>query len=338
MMKKQDFYFDLPEHLIAQHPLPNRSDSRLLVYNRENQQYIHKQVKSLCEFLEPGDLLVMNDSKVIPARLYGRKSSGGKVELLIERILDDNTFLAHIKASKALKANAIITLDGGYRLTILERKDDLFHCSVEGPVMDLLAEIGHIPLPPYITRSDIESDNTRYQTVYANAAGSVAAPTAGLHFDESLLNALRKKGVHIAYLTLHVGSGTFRPVRVDNILEHTMHSERFLISQEVCDAIHKAKKENHRVIAVGTTALRALESAALDGDLKPCERETAIFIYPGFTFKVCDGLLTNFHLPESTLLMLVAAFIGYESMQALYREAIAEQYRFFSYGDTSLLL
>ena len=337
-MNKQDFYFDLPPELIAQYPLANRSDSRLLTYDRQIGECGHYQFREIADFLKPGDLLVMNDSKVIPARLYGHKASGGKVELLVERITGEFTFLAHIKASKALKAGGVIFLEPNGEIEVLDREDDLFVCKADRDVLELLNGVGHIPLPPYITRSDEILDQDRYQTIYAKYSGSVAAPTAGLHFDEAVLASLRSRGVSIAHVTLHVGAGTFRPVRCDNIKEHKMHREHFTISPELCAAVQQAKASGNRVIAVGTTALRSLESAAQDGTLVPCNRDTDIFIYPGYTFKVCDGLMTNFHLPESTLLMLVSAFIGHKQAMMLYQEAIDKGYRFFSYGDTSLLL
>ncbi len=337
-MNKHDFYFDLPPELIAQYPLANRSDSRLLTYNRQIGEYGHYQFRDIADFLQPGDLLVMNDSKVIPARLYGNKTTGGKVELLVERITGEFTFLAHIKASKALRAGGIIQLEAGNQIEITDRNDDLFVCKANIDVLKLLNGVGHIPLPPYITRTDEEVDEDRYQTVYAKYAGSVAAPTAGLHFDESVLSSLKSRGVNVAYITLHVGAGTFRPVRCDNILEHKMHLEQFTLSPELCAAVKTAKAQGNRVIAVGTTALRSLESAAREGELYPCSRDTDIFIYPGYEFRICDGLMTNFHLPESTLLMLVSAFIGHKQAMDLYQEAIDKGYRFFSYGDTSLLL
>lgn len=337
-MKKQDFNFDLPQELIAQYPLAHRSDSRLLTYRCGTHEYQHHQFKDLVSFIEAGDLLVMNDSKVIPARLYGYKASGGKVELLVERITSDDTFLAHIKASKSPKAHTIIHLDNEWCIEIIEKQDDLYYCKVNGDIDVMLHQIGHIPLPPYITRTDEGLDLQRYQTVYALHKGSVAAPTAGLHFDETILAQLKTKGVNLAYTTLHVGAGTFRPVRSDDIKDHKMHYERFTVSKETCAAVEKARAAGKRVIAVGTTALRSLESAACDGELQACSRETDIFIYPGYQFNVCDGLITNFHLPESTLLMLVSAFIGYQQTMELYRIAIAERYRFFSYGDASLLL
>ena len=337
-MKRQDFDFVLPPELIAQYPLASRSDSRLLTYQRSTARCEHHAFKTLAEFLEPGDLLVMNDSRVIPARLYGHKASGGQVELLLERMTEPGEFLAHIKASKSPKPGGFIHLDNGWRVEILGRQDDLYHCRVDGDVDVMLHEIGHVPLPPYITRTDESLDLNRYQTVYARHKGSVAAPTAGLHFDEDVLERLRLRGVGLAYSTLHVGAGTFRPVRCDDLDDHKMHFERFTINEALCTAVNATKAAGKRVIAVGTTALRSLESAARFGELQACSGDTDIFITPGFQFKICDGLITNFHLPESTLLMLVSAFIGYEQAMELYRVAIEERYRFFSYGDASLLL
>lgn len=337
-MKKDDFNFILPPELIAQYPLANRVDSRLLKYDRKTGRHEHHGFKSLIDFILPGDLLVMNDSKVIPARLYGHKLTGGKVEFLVERILSDNEFLAHIKTSKALKPGATVQLDSHWTVEIIGRDDDLFHCKVEGSLDTMLHEIGHVPLPPYIERADEAHDLERYQTVYAQHKGSVAAPTAGLHFDEAMLSSLKEKGVKLGFSTLHVGAGTFRPVRCDNILEHKMHCEQFTISEALSRAVHETKQAGGRVIAVGTTALRSLESAAQLGEFKACSGDTDIFIYPGYVFQVCDGLITNFHLPESTLLMLVSAFIGHAEAMALYQTAITHQYRFFSYGDVSLLI
>ena len=337
-MKKSDYYFDLPPELIAQYPLATRSASRLLVYDRSLGKSTHQTFENLLDLLEPCDLLVMNDSRVIPARLYGNKSSGGKVELLVERLLENNEFLAHIKASKAPKAGSIIDLNHPWQITIIAKRDDLYYCKALGDRDTMLEKIGHVPLPPYITRQDESSDLARYQTVYARHNGSVAAPTAGLHFDESMLDSLQKKGVSIDYSTLHVGAGTFRPVRTESIYDHVMHSEFFSVSESLCEAVKNTKLAGGRVIAVGTTALRSLESAAISGEIKPATRDTDIFIYPGYKFKVCDGLITNFHLPESTLLMLVSAFIGYEQAMNLYKLAVEQKYRFFSYGDASLLL
>lgn len=337
-MKKQDFNFELPPELIAQYPLPNRSDSRLLKYDRKTGLHAHHAFKEIKDFLQPGDLLVMNDSKVIPARIFGTKSTGGKVEFLVERILDDNAFLAHIKTSKSLKPGAIIHLNNDWRVEVLGREEDLFHCQLNGCLDSMLHQIGHVPLPPYITRDDEQHDLERYQTVYARHKGSVAAPTAGLHFDELVLQSLQAKGIRLAYSTLHVGAGTFRPVRCDDILDHKMHFERFTISEALSQAVKETKAAGKRVIAVGTTAMRSLESAARFGEFNACSGETDIFIYPGYRFQICDGLLTNFHLPESTLMMLVSAFIGHAETMALYQAAIEHRYRFFSYGDVSLLL
>lgn len=339
-MKTKDFDFELPSELIAQYPLPNRTDSRLLHYTRATKTIKHTGFKSLIEALNPGDLLVMNNTQVIPARLYGQKSTGGRVELLIERLLPEKTFLTHIKASKAPKPDTQITLNNQWEIIVLEKQQDLYLCKLitEGSIDKMLHEIGHIPLPPYITREDETPDFERYQTVYAKHKGSVAAPTAGLHFDDEVLNQLKAKGIELAYVTLHVGAGTFQPVRAETLKEHQMHTEYFEINQDLCDAILHTKKTGGRVIAVGTTTLRSLESAAQNGPLKPQSMDTNIFIYPGYIFKLCDGLITNFHLPQSTLLMLVAAFIGHPETMALYQEAISEQYRFFSYGDATLLL
>lgn len=337
IMQRQDFHFDLPPHLIAQYPLPCRSDSRLLTYDGHSQQYGHHVFKDLVDFLEPCDLLVMNNSKVIPARLYGNKASGGRIEFLIERVLSADSFLAHIKASKSPKPGTMIHV-GEWTIEVLAKENALYHCKLFGVLDDLLQAHGHIPLPPYISRSDESSDLERYQTIYALHQGSVAAPTAGLHFDETIFAKLKQKGIQVAYTTLHVGAGTFQPVRCDKLKEHKMHSEFFTVNDDLCKAVEATREKGGRVIAVGTTALRSLESAAENGRLQPCCRETDIFIYPGYSFKICDGLITNFHLPESTLLMLVAAFIGYDAMKELYRIAIAEAYRFFSYGDVSLLL
>lgn len=337
-MNKQDFYFDLPQELIAQYPLANRSDSRLLTYDRQSKVYGHHQFNQLASLLQPGDLLVMNNSKVIPARFYGRKNSGGHVEFLVERRQDDQRFLAHIKASKTPKAGSMINLAQGWKVQILAKIDDLYHCEASGDLDSMLQQIGHIPLPPYIERQDEATDYERYQTIYAKHEGSVAAPTAGLHFDDALMERLKEKGVGIAYSTLHVGAGTFRPVRCDAIKDHKMHSEQLIVSEELAQAVNETRQAGKRVIAVGTTALRSLESAAIDGLLKACVKDTDIFIYPGYQFKICDGLITNFHLPESTLMMLVSALIGHPETMALYQEAIRLNYRFFSYGDASLLL
>ena len=337
-LKKHDFYFDLPVELIAQYPLPKRTDSRLLVYRRDRNDYSHQSVNELPLLLESGDLLVFNNSRVIQARCYGYKSTGGQVEFLVERILDQHRFLAQIKSSKSLKLGAFMTLQKGWTVEVLGRQNDLFECQASGEVQTMLDDIGHMPLPPYIKRVDEAFDKERYQTIYAQLQGSVAAPTAGLHFDELLFQELERRGVCIAYTTLHVGAGTFQPVRCENIVDHTMHFERFIINEALIDAVNQTRARGKRVIAVGTTSLRSLESAVFQGVLQAGTRETDIFIYPGYQFKVCDGLITNFHLPESTLLMLVCAFIGHSNAMALYQEAILQHYRFFSYGDACLLL
>ncbi|PJD93437.1 MAG: tRNA preQ1(34) S-adenosylmethionine ribosyltransferase-isomerase QueA [Legionella sp.] len=337
-MKKSDFYFDLPEALIAQFPLPQRADSRMLVYARETQSHEHRMFRDLLEYLHPGDLLVFNDSRVIPARLFGQKASGGRVEVFVERVLSEHQFWAHIRASKAPKPGTVIYLGDSWSLEVLEKKDDIYLCQTSNNVEDMLEAVGHMPLPPYIARQDEVSDLQRYQTIYAKHKGSVAAPTAGLHFDEPMFAHLDKKGVQVGYVTLHVGAGTFQPVRSDDISDHKMHSEWFTVHETLCEKVANAKALGGRVIAVGTTALRSLESAAIEGVLHPCQRDTSIFIKPGYQFQICDGLITNFHLPESTLLMLVSALIGYEQTMALYATAIEQKYRFFSYGDVSLLL
>jgi len=338
-MKTEDFDFELPSELIAQTPLSNRVDSKLLHFDKHSKAINHKSFATVIDALEPGDLLVLNDTMVIPARLYGKKETGGQIEMLIERLLSDKQFIAHIKASKGPKPGQHVYLDR-WQVRINKKEGSLYYCELMGEacIDDMLSDIGHIPLPPYIDREDEDFDIERYQTVYAKHKGSVAAPTAGLHFNDAMLDAIRKKGVNIGYVTLHVGSGTFQPVRVDDITKHDMHSEVYEISQGLCDAIAETQARGGRIIAVGTTSMRTLESAATRGVLEPHQSETNIFIYPGYTFKLCDGLITNFHLPKSTLLMLVAAFIGYEEMMMLYQNAVEQQYRFFSYGDACLLL
>ena len=343
-MKTKDFNFELPDELIAQYPMKNRSDSRLLVYKKDSQQYVHSNFYQLVDFLQPNDLLVVNDSRVIPARLYGKKTSGGKIEVLVERILSTEHMLVHIKASKTprpgtkIQINSLENEVSPWIIEVIEKRNDLYYVAVNGLVEQMLDEVGHIPLPGYINRADEQHDITRYQTIYARHKGSVAAPTAGLHIDEKVMHDLSKHNIQLSYVTLHVGAGTFRPVRCENIQDHVMHSEYYTVSEELCELVRKTKQQGGRVIAVGTTALRCLESAAREGILKPGSGDTSIFITPGYKFNVCDGLITNFHLPESTLLMLVSAFIGYKEAMALYQEAIRERYRFYSYGDASLLL
>lgn len=337
-MKTSDFFFDLPSHLIAQYPLEDRTASKMLVYERATQSTHHDHFTSLLHYLKAGDVLAFNNSKVIPARLFGQKSTGGQVEILVERLLSQYVFLAHIRASKSPKPGTVLHLSKDILATVDIKEGHLYRCTVEQPLLTILDSIGHIPLPPYIQRSAGQDDTHRYQTVYAKEKGSVAAPTAGLHFDEAMLNKLTEHGVEFAFTTLHVGAGTFQPVRTEMISDHQMHSEWMEISKTTSELINTAKAEGRRIIAVGSTALRSLESAAKSGRVEPYSGDTQIFITPGYTFQVVDGLITNFHLPESTLLMMVAAFIGYEPMMKLYKEAVANEYRFFSYGDMSLLL
>ena len=334
-MKKSDFNYSLPEALIAQQPLTERTASRLLTMNRDSGELHDKQFSDLLYFIEPEDLLVFNDTRVIPARLFGTKLTSGKIEILIERILDKQHALAHVRASKSPKAGAKIQLDKDYVCEVEGRDGDLFKLYFENtkPLLEILSEIGHIPLPPYIERADNEDDLTRYQTVFGKQLGAVAAPTAGLHFDEVMLEKIRAKGAQTAFVTLHVGSGTFQPVRVENLSEHIMHKEYFAVPQETVVAVEETRKRNGRVIAIGTTAVRALESASRSGTLQAGFGDTDLFILPGYEFKSVDAMLTNFHLPESTLLMLVAAFSRYEFVMSAYQHAIKQQYRFFSYGD-----
>ena len=340
-MQVKDFSFELPEQLIARFPKAERSSSRLLTMDRVHGQLQHKVFKDIASLLEPGDLLVFNNTKVIPARLYGQKASGGKVEVLVERMLDDQRFLAHVRASKAPKPGTELILEGDARVLMRQRQDELFELEVVGdePVLQMLERLGHMPLPPYIDRPDTEEDKARYQTVYNEKPGAVAAPTAGLHFDQPLLDALKAKGIEFAYVTLHVGAGTFQPVRVDNVLEHKMHAEYIEVPQQVVDAVAACKARGGRVVAVGTTSVRSLESAAQQGggELIAYNGDTQIFIYPGYQFKVIDALITNFHLPESTLIMLVSAFSSREHVMNAYETAIAEQYRFYSYGDAMFI-
>jgi S-adenosylmethionine:tRNA ribosyltransferase-isomerase len=334
-MKKSDFFYDLPDALIAQKPLAQRSASRLLQLNRHSEVITDSCFTDFLDMLKAEDLVVFNDTKVIPARLYAHKSSGGKVEILIERIENPFQALAHIKASKAPKAESELILDNGKVCRVIDREQDLFrlHFGTECNLLELLAEIGHIPLPPYINRADDGDDLERYQTLFAKHAGAVAAPTAGLHFDQAALDYLDTKGIAKAYVTLHVGSGTFQPVRVENLAEHVMHKEYFMVSEETIADILHTKARGGRIVAIGTTAVRALESAAVSGKLQAGYGDTDLFITPGYRFKVVDAMLTNFHLPESTLLMLISAFAGYDEVMQAYQHAIKQGYRFFSYGD-----
>ncbi|TRX76348.1 tRNA preQ1(34) S-adenosylmethionine ribosyltransferase-isomerase QueA [Pseudomonas mangiferae] len=332
-MRVADFHFDLPDDLIARHPLAQRSASRLLVLDGPSGELAHRQFSDLLEYLRPGDLMVFNNTRVIPARLFGQKASGGKLEILVERVLDTHRVLAHVRSSKSPKPGTTLLLDGGGEAEMLARHDGLFELRFAEPVLPLLERIGHMPLPPYIDRADEADDRERYQTVYARHAGAVAAPTAGLHFDESLLEAIRAKGVEMAFVTLHVGAGTFQPVRVERIEDHHMHREWLEVGADVVDAVAACRARDGRVIAVGTTSVRSLESAARDGTLRPFSGDTDIFLYPGKPFHVVDALVTNFHLPESTLLMLVSAFAGYAQTLQAYAVAVEQRYRFFSYGD-----
>ena len=335
-MNVSEFDFHLPEELIAQLPPATRGGSRLLHVNAQG-DLADRQFRDLPSLLRPNDLLVMNDTRVIKARLFGHKVSGGKLELLVERVTNEFEALAFIRASHAPKPGSEIHLADDTVIDVVERQDDLTRLRFPRPVLGVLDQIGLLPLPPYIEHTPTAEDETRYQTVYANEPGSVAAPTAGLHFDEAMLVTLREQGVRIAHVTLHVGAGTFQPVRVDDTADHTMHSERYTIVQATVDAIAETRQRGGRVVAVGTTSLRTLEAAAQSGKLVAGANETDIFITPGYPFKVVDALITNFHLPKSTLLMLVSAFSGMDAIRAAYAHAIQARYRFFSYGDAMFL-
>jgi len=334
-MKLSDFDFDLPKSLIAQYPSLSRTDSKLLVLK---DIFVDSTFSQLGDFLKPHDLLVLNDTKVIPARLFGHKDSGGRVEVLVERLINDHEALVMIKSSRSPKIGSYIVLENKSCFKICGKNDGIYKVNFESDsILNILNKIGHIPLPPYINRDDSKEDQSRYQTVYAKNDGAVAAPTAGLHFDEMLLSSLENQGINHTFVTLHVGAGTFQPVKVEDIESHKMHSEYYEISTETIDKIEQAKALGGRIIAVGTTAVRALESAIVNGKLKNQKGDTDIFIYPGFKFQIVDAMITNFHLPKSSLLMLVSAFIGYEKMFETYRHAIKRQYRFFSYGDAMFL-
>lgn len=338
-LKKSDFHYELPPELIAQEPLAERSASRLLVVPPGDAPFADRQVRDFPQLLRKGDLLVFNDTRVIPARLFGQKESGGRVEILIERLLPDNRARAQIGASKSPKPGGRIALDAGGEAEVLGRDGEfyqlLFH--VEGALESWLLKAGRLPLPPYIHRDPGIDDDERYQTVFARELGAVAAPTAGLHFDDALLETLRAQGIEFGHVTLHVGAGTFQPVRVDDVREHRMHSEWLNVGAALVEQVRAARARGGRVIAVGTTVVRALESALRDGQLQPFAGETQIFIFPGYRIRSVDAMLTNFHLPESTLLMLVSAFAGKERVFAAYEHAVREKYRFFSYGDAMLL-
>ncbi|MCI0509411.1 S-adenosylmethionine:tRNA ribosyltransferase-isomerase [Chromohalobacter marismortui] len=341
-MQRADFHFDLPDELIARYPSEKRSDCRLLCVDDTSGEIQHRRFTDLLTHLEPGDLLVFNDTRVIPARLFGQKASGGRIEMLLERPLDAHRGLAHLRASKAPRPGTELIFEGDIHAVVEERHEALFELRFLGetPMIELLERHGHMPLPPYIDRDDELDDRERYQTVYARREGAVAAPTAGLHFDTPLLEALRERGVEMGYVTLHVGAGTFQPVRVDDIREHHMHSEWLEVDETLCRQVEATQARGKRVIAVGTTSVRCLETASQgrdDGCITPYRGDTDIFIYPGYAWRCVDALITNFHLPESTLLMLVSAFAGYRQVMHAYREAVAERYAFFSYGDAMFL-
>ncbi len=333
-MRRSDFSYELPDALIAQQPLPRRSASRLLCLDGATGAVVDRHFFDLPGLLDAGDLLVLNDTRVVPARLYGRKTTGGRVEILVERVETPTVAVVKLRASKTPATGSVVDLDGGASATIAGRDDDLYRLEFDTPVHEVMARDGHVPLPPYIRRDDGPDDLRRYQTVYARAPGAVAAPTAGLHFDTALFDALDARGVRRTTVTLHVGAGTFQPVRVDDLDRHRMHSERVVVPPEACAAVAATRAAGRRVIAVGTTSVRSLEAAAArTGNVEPFDGETDLFIRPGFRFRAVDAMITNFHLPESTLLMLVSAFAGTDCILAAYRHAVAEQYRFFSYGD-----
>lgn len=338
-MQISDFDYHLPNELIAQKPLAQRSASRLLQISPLTGEMINGQFTDIITFLNSGDLLVFNDTRVVPARLFGQKQTGGKIEVLVERILDDKTLLAHVRASKSPKPGAVLLLEDQISCVMTAREGALFELTQDSDKswLTLLNQFGHMPLPPYIDRADDDEDLERYQTVYAQNPGAVAAPTAGLHFDQALIAALKNKGVEAAHITLHVGAGTFQPVKVDKIEEHVMHTEWVHVTQSVSDAIFQANSRGNKVVAVGTTVVRSLEAAVSDGLVKAFEGDVSIFITPGYQFKAVDAMITNFHLPKSTLLMLVSAFAGTNLIQQAYQQAVDERYRFFSYGDAMLI-
>ncbi len=338
-MRVSDFEFELPSHLIAKYPTPARTSSRLLHLDAATGELNHYQFGDLIDLLDPKDLLVFNNTRVIPARLYGRKSTGGRVEILLERVIDEFQALVQIRSSKSPKPGAILELENSaHSITVEGRQDAFFIVRFPAPgVLPIVKASGHMPLPPYIDREDEATDLERYQTVFAEQDGAVAAPTAGLHFDDALLDKIADKGVSSTKLTLHVGAGTFQPVRVDNVLDHKMHSEQIEVPQSACDAVSDCRARSGRVVAVGTTSVRSLESASASGVLQPMHGDTEIFIYPGYEFKSVDAMVTNFHLSGSTLMMLVSAFAGTEAIRHAYEVAIKEEYRFFSYGDAMII-
>lgn len=337
-MQISDFDYQLPEDLIAQQPLRERSASRLLLVDPRAGRISDRRFAGIVDLVDPGDLLVFNDTRVIPARLYGEKQTGGKVEVLVERVLDDRTLLVHLRASRAPGAGTALTLEGEIECVMRGRQGDMFVLEqVGGNWLELLERHGRVPLPPYIRRADEYADRDRYQTVYASKPGAVAAPTAGLHFDDRILALLRQKGASFSHITLHVGAGTFQPMRGEDIDSHIMHSELIEVPPGVCDAIAETRRRGKRVIAIGTTVVRSLESAVRSGKLRSFRGESNLFIKPGYDFRVVDAMLTNFHLPRSTLLILVSAFAGTALIRDAYRHAIDSRYRFFSYGDAMFI-
>ncbi|MEJ2045528.1 MAG: tRNA preQ1(34) S-adenosylmethionine ribosyltransferase-isomerase QueA [Reinekea sp.] len=334
-MQVTDFDFELPAELIARQPTEKRTGSRLLSLNGESGEVAHCYFPDIEALIHPGDLLVFNNTRVIPARLFGHKDSGGKVEVLVERMTSDHTALAHIRANKSPKPGTKLSMEGSIELTVTGREENLFaiKSNSQTPLVELLEQHGHMPLPPYMEREDTEADRERYQTVYAERKGAVAAPTAGLHFDDELLHRLKQKGVQMAFITLHVGAGTFQPIKAERIEDHIMHSEWIDVPADIAATIKATKAAGKRVIAVGTTSVRSLETASQSGLIEPFVGDTSIFIYPGYQFKTVDAMLTNFHLPKSTLIMLVSAFAGKDQVMNAYQQAIEHNYRFFSYGD-----
>jgi len=338
-MKVSDFQYELPESLIAQYPLPERSSSRLLDLNRSNGVWHDRQFNELPELLAAGDLIVFNNTRVIPARLWARKASGGRVEVLVERIVSEREAVVQLRANRKPSEGGMLRVDDQTELQVLGREGEFWRLVIaSGPGWSQLLEcVGHMPLPPYIARGDEAIDAERYQTVFARQPGAVAAPTAGLHFDEALLARLDARGVERGECTLHVGAGTFQPVRVEDVREHRMHAEWLSVDRRLVEQVHVTRARGGRVVAVGTTAVRALETAASGGELEPFTGDSRLFIYPGYRFRVVDAMITNFHLPGSTLLMLVSAFAGRENVLAAYRHAIEREYRFFSYGDAMFI-
>jgi S-adenosylmethionine:tRNA ribosyltransferase-isomerase len=337
-MRLADFDYALPDDLIARFPPARRRDSRLLVADAPNHLLVDSEFHKLCSLLQPGDLLVFNDTRVIPARLHGRKSTGGRVEALVERITDTYTALAHLRSSKPAKPGSGIEFAGGAAAEVTARDAELFQLRFSVPVQEYLEQHGETPLPPYLDREAQPADDARYQTVYARHRGAVAAPTAGLHFDDELLDESLQMGVRHAFVTLHVGAGTFQSLREDSVTQNRLHAERVTVSEDTCEAVRETRSNGGRVIAVGTTSVRALEAASMSGVIQPLHGETTLFIVPGFRFRSVDLLLTNFHLPQSSLLMLVAAFAGRDFVLEAYRHAVERRYRFFSYGDAMFVV